>query len=162
MLICLEDPCTAVLTYRCTPRTMPTWGSCGRLGRPASRITPLPVNPPQYTGTLGPPTIEAHIYSLGPGRRVWYVQLQGGIPDQLSPFQFGNSTTRKYDTIGAPCENTSLSIPAYITSLSLHSLPSPLPPSLVCTTSSRSGRGAEGALSQVKSRKHVRGTLHPS
>ena len=142
---------------------MPTWGSCGRLGRPASRITPLSVNPAH---TLVPPTTEAQIYSLAPGGRVWYVQLQGGIPDQLSPFEFGNSTTRK--------------IIATMTLLghrakTLHSAypPTPRPsasirffhrrrPSLVCTTSSRSGHGAEGVLSQVKSRKYVRGELHPS
>ena len=97
---------------------------------------------PAYTD---PPTTEAYTYSLAPVGRAWYVQLQGGIPDQLSPFEFGNSTTRKViatmtllghhaKTLHSAYPPTSLPS-ASIRSLHRRRL------SLVCTTSSTVNMG---------------------
>lgn len=149
---------------------MPTWRSYRPLARPASRLTPLLHyrSPPAHQSTLHTPPLlkpPPFTYSLGLAGQVWYAQLQSRTPEQLSPFQFGHSTTRiiiaTMTLLGDYAKNTSLSIPAYTSSFSLHSFPSLLRlPRMYNVLPSR--HGDEEPLSQVTSREYDRGTLHLS
>ena len=93
MLISLRDPRTAVsvLTYAYAY----VYAIMGFLRPFGSNSEPHQPTAPSPPAIPLPPATEAHIYSLAPVGRVWYVQLHSGIPDQLSPFEFGNSTIRK-------------------------------------------------------------------
>ena len=149
---------------------MPIWGSYRLLGRPASRLTPLlhcqstPAHQSRCTLHRYPPLLNPTIYVFPRSSRPSMVRptakLHTRITFPLPVWPFDQSDICcDYDTIGALCENTSLSIPAYTSSFSLHSPPSlPCLPPMYNIVLSR--HGDEVPLSQVRSREYDRGTLH--
>ena len=117
---------------------MPTWGSLQPFGSTSEPHHPTAGQPPH---TPVPPATEAHIYSLGPVGRVWCVQLRSGIPDQLSPFEFGNSIAGKsiatMTLLGHHAKTLHSAYPLTpLPSASIRFLHRRRPPFLVCITSS--------------------------
>ena len=147
---------------------LPPFGSTSKPRSPHCPTAPLPVTP-RIQSTLLPPATKAHILripSVWPGQ-VWYAQLQSRAPDQLSPFQFGHSTTRMIIVTMTLLGHYAKTLhsaypPTPLPSASLlHSLPSLPRLSHMCNVLP-SGHGDKEPLSQVKSREHDRGTLHLS
>ena len=119
---------------------MPTWGSYRLSGRPARQAAsphcPTASLPPAHQSRctlhryppLPNPTIYVFPRSSRPSMVRPIAKSHTRITFLLPVWPFAHSDNCcDYDTIGALCENTSLSIPAYTSSLSLHS-----PPSLPC------------------------------